>query len=139
MKKLKRIMHKPIKWLFKHDIVLKISSRCAFYLFFLFSFAWFTEYFFNDFFTQIEWLITIGKNTLFLVLFLLPFGYFISKFNFCITTLTSVYMIIFLLLFWTVNKYVSIPNYKEINLTFIGIAWLVIVADRINNIVINKK
>ena len=133
MKKLKNILHKPLKKLFKHDLVLRITVRSIFILFALFSIAWVTEYFANNVYVFLKPFIYIARDTLYMVIALLPLGYFISKYRFCVTTLISFYMIIVLRLFWMINRHViSIQNYKEINIALILFAWSIIVYDRIS-------
>jgi hypothetical protein len=132
MKKLKKILSYPIKKTFKYDLVLLITVRSIFILFLLFSFAWISEYFFNAFFEMIKPFIYVLKDTLYMIIGLLPLGYFISKYKFCVTTLISFYMIIFLRVFWMINTHlISIPNYKEINIALIIFALVIIIYDRI--------
>jgi small-conductance mechanosensitive channel len=135
MKKLKHILSYPLIKIFKHDLVLKITVRSIFILFVIFSFAWVSERCFNNLHKSLEAYIYFVLNTIYLIIALLPLGYFISKYKFCVTTLVSFYMIIFLRVFWMINKYIiKVPNYEDVNIVFILFAWLVIIYDRYKSI-----
>lgn len=136
MKKLKHILSYPLAKIFKHDLVLKITVRSIFFTFILFSIAWICERYFNSFYKLLEPFIYFAKNTFYLIIAILPLGYFMSKYKFCVTTLVSFYMIVFLRVFWMINKYlITVPHYEDLNISFIFLAWLIITYDRYKSIV----
>jgi len=128
---IKSFLEYPLK-IFKNDYVLRFVIWSVVSMGILLSISNILHYFFIDYFTRLESYLYVIKNTLYMCTQISIIAYFLSKFKFCILSLSSFYLIVFIRLLWFFKS--KITYYNEILVYTIIFYWLLIAIHYINKI-----
>lgn len=132
---MKKALRYPLT-IFNNNTVLRLVIHSAWIRFSLLTIAFFINYFDSALFDEYELVYNLTRgvfNTFFVVLVL---GYFISKGKFCIISLMSFYSIVLIRANYFANLLNPYEYYEEVTISIISLAWLIILLEKLNRIVL---